>query len=281
MDTKKLEIVSKKPPLYERGDSVMWTDKYISKQLLEIHLNPDINLASRAKQSIDNTIEFISKFYSKPKLKILDLGCGPGLYAERLAKSGHQVTGIDFSNTSIEYATRQARKKNLSINYKCIDYLNIDYKDLFDLVLLVYTDFCVLIPSERKKLLGNIYKALKPDGIFIFDAINKKHFEQKFQEYNTWSFETKGFWKNAPYLELNNGLNYFNENVFLQQHIIIDQAGKIKTYRFWTHYFDVDDIINILIDSGFKDIESFENVLPYTDIWSGENITFFKAVKCE
>ena len=38
---------SSKPKLYEKGDSVMWTDSHISKQLLDVHLNEHIDLASR------------------------------------------------------------------------------------------------------------------------------------------------------------------------------------------------------------------------------------------
>ena len=280
MDLNKLEIVIKKPPLYEKGNSIMWTDKYISKQLLEIHLNPEIDLASRTKQSIDNTIEFILKFCNNSKLKILDLGCGPGLYAERLAESGHNVTGVDFSETSIEYASNQAKVKKLNIDYIFNDYLTIDYKDKFDLVLLVYTDFGVLIPSEREKLLANIHKALKSNGIFIFDVINNKNLEHKFQESKTWTFETNGFWKDTPYLELTNGFHYINEKVFLQQHLIIDQTEKIKTYRFWTHYFENNDIIKILTNNGFTNIGSFENILTNTNVWSGDNITFYKTIKC-
>jgi len=279
MDLKKLEMAAKRPPLYEKGNSIMWTDKHISKQLLEIHLNPEIDLASRTKQSIDNTIEFILKQCNNSKLKILDLGCGPGLYAEKLTEAGHDVTGVDFSETSIEYASNHAKAEKLNIEYICKDYLAIDYRDKFDLVLLIYTDLGVLIPEEREKLLLNIHKALNPNGMFIFDVINCINTEHKFQENKIWTIENNGFWKDKPYLELTSSFHYKNEKVFMQQHIIIDQKEKIKTYRFWTHYFKNVDVIKLLTDSGFTSIVSFENVLPNTNIWNGENITFYKIIK--
>jgi SAM-dependent methyltransferase len=73
---------------------------------------------------------------------------------------------------------------------------------------LIYTDFGVLIPGDREILLQNIYKALKPGGLFIFDVINAKKVAQKFQETRNWTFETSGFWKDGPYLELGSGYHY-------------------------------------------------------------------------
>ena len=40
--------------------------------------------------------------------RVLDLGCGPGLYTTRLAKLGHTCVGIDFSPASIAYAKAEA-----------------------------------------------------------------------------------------------------------------------------------------------------------------------------
>jgi len=80
------DLVAKteRPKLYEKGTSFMWTDKHISKQLLDVHLNPDIDLASRKKSSIEKTVDWILDTQrGKGILNILDLGCGPGLYTER------------------------------------------------------------------------------------------------------------------------------------------------------------------------------------------------------
>src|SRR6185369_15885258 len=93
-----------------------------------------------------------------PHLKILDLGCGPGLYAEKLSKYGHEVTGIDFSSSSIDYARSTTQKNNSSIEYLCQNYLNLEYKDKFDLVILIYLDFCVLKPQERKTFLDGVHR---------------------------------------------------------------------------------------------------------------------------
>ncbi len=109
--------------------------------------------------------------------------------------------------------------------------------------------------------------------------LNKRNIEQKFQEQQTWKFESSGFWRAEPYLELTYGFNYPNENVFLKQHTIIDESGKFQTYRFWIHYFNINNLTEILSDKGFGNIEHFENILPASNVWNGENMTFYKIDK--
>lgn len=172
------DIISKsvKPVIYEKGTSFMWTDEHISKQLLNIHLNPDIDLGSRKMSTIIKTANWILDTQkSKNKLNILDLGCGPGLYSEIFAQKGHSVTGIDISKTSIDYAKKSASDNKLDITYINTNYLNIDLEaDKYDLVVLIYTDLGTLLPIERERLLNLIYRVLKKGGIFIFDVLKDK-----------------------------------------------------------------------------------------------------------
>lgn len=257
----------------------MWTDPYISKQLLQVHLNPELDLASRKYSTIQSTANWVLENVEKENMNILDLGCGPGIYLEKLAGLGHNCTGLDFSKNSVSYAVNQAKEKRLRITYICQDYLELEYENQFDLIILIYTDLGVLLPEEREGLLNRIHRALKPGGVFIFDVLNDRNIEHKFQEHQSWSFEFSGFWNQAPYLELANGFHYPDNKVFLNQHTVIDESDKIKTYRFWTHYFSPDDMIELLSSRGFILTESFENILPAKSIWDGENVTFYKTQK--
>jgi len=279
MDLDKLHLAAQRPALYEKGDSIIWTDEHISGKLLELHLNPEVDSASRSLKSINRTHKFISSFCTEAPMNILDLGCGPGLYLEKLAEAGHHCTGVDFSKNSIRYAENQARDLGLKISYVHQDYLELDYQNQFDLIILIYTDLGVLIPDERAGLLDRIHRALKPGGKFIFDVLNDRNKEQKFQENQTWSYEFSGFWKPTSYLELANGFHYPEAKVFLKQHTIVDEADRIQNYRFWTHYFNTEDMIKILSSGGFVMTEHFDNILPAKDIWDGENVTFYKTEK--
>ncbi len=258
---------------------MMWTDPYISKQLLKMHLDPEIESATRTPESIRRTLNFIQGYCKKPGMQILDLGCGPGMYTEKLAEEGHQVTGMDISENSIEYARSQAMKNNLEIEYICQNYLNLDIHNRYDLIIMIYTDFGVLIPSDRNILLRKVHNALAPGGIFIFDVINDRNLEEKFQEEKAWTVNEGGFWRKDKYLELINGFHYPKNHVFLMQHSIMDEKDNLVRYRFWTHYFNKEILIPQLADHGFENIESKINVLPEGNVWNGENITFYKINK--
>jgi 2-polyprenyl-3-methyl-5-hydroxy-6-metoxy-1,4-benzoquinol methylase len=279
MDLDKLQRAAERPPHYEPGDSVMWTDPHVSKKLLELHLNPELDSASRSQQSINKTLEFIRSSLPEPGMNILDLGCGPGLYLEKLAEWGHICTGVDFSENSIAYAIHQAEAKGLNIQYLCQNYLELDFKNTFDLIILIYTDIGVLLPGERIHLMDRIYEALNPGGMFVFDVLNDRNTDQKFVEDQTWSHKFSGFWSASPYLELVSGFHYPEKKVFLKQHTVIDESDSIRNYRFWMHYFEDEEMIALLKARGFKRTDSFENILPVNDIWDGENVTFYRTFK--
>ena len=269
---------SSKPELYKKGSSVMWTDSHISKQLLDVHLNTEIDLASRKTTTIKSTVEWILDHSDLRKLNILDLGCGPGLYSEILAKEGHKVTGVDFSSHSINHAKKETEKKNLDITYLNENYLDLDLEEnTFDLVILIYTDFGVLLPIERDQLLGKIKNVLKPKGTFIFDVLNDNDIESKTSQ-RSWEASEKGFWKDKPYLALSDSYLYEEEKVILFQHILVDEQENIDVYRFWTHFFSHSDLSKILNDHGFLEVKFYENVLQKGDLWSGDNVTFCKAI---
>jgi 2-polyprenyl-3-methyl-5-hydroxy-6-metoxy-1,4-benzoquinol methylase len=272
--------ISEKPVLYDKGTAFMWTDKHISRQLLNIHLNPDTDLASRKLTTIIRTAKWIlDTATSEKKHNILDLGCGPGLYAELFAHRGHQVTGIDVSESSIDHAMKSAKEMQYAIKYKQASYLETDLgTDLYDLVVLIYTDLGVLTPLERELLIEKIYRALKKGGLFIFDVLKDTDLESRCSPKN-WETSDKGFWKDSPYLALSESFLYEEQKVILYQHIIADMEDKTEIYRFWTHFFSESDIIKMLEPQGFSNIRFRDDILPEADIWSGKNVLFSIATK--
>jgi len=173
MNINELLKLSKKPKLFERSEYLFWDDPHISKKMLEAHLNPEWDAASRKISTIDKSVKWLNKeVFLNNELKVLDLGCGPGLYTSRLAELGYSVTGIDYSKRSINYANKNAAENELDIKYIYQNYLTIDFESEFDVIMLIFCDLGALTNEERDILLAKIYKALKPGGTFILQETN-------------------------------------------------------------------------------------------------------------
>lgn len=274
-----IQLLSNQPPLYEPGNSVMWTDPHIARELLRLHLDPEHDIASRSAPKIDRTAEWILRQAGKQGMEVLDLGCGPGLYAERMARQGHAVTGVDFSEHSLRYAGDRARQLGLVIDYRQGNYLELDVENRFDLAVLIYLDFGVLLPAERDRVLGNIVRSLKPGGMFVCDVVNERNIHRKVLG-RSWEATDRGFWRDAPYLALAAGYHYPEARVLLNRHVVLGSDGSLRTYHFWNHYYAPGELMPLMQKAGFAQIRAHEHVLPADgDAWSGENITFYTAVK--
>jgi cyclopropane fatty-acyl-phospholipid synthase-like methyltransferase len=194
--------LQKKPEPFTPGELLFWDDPHISTQMLKAHLDPDSDLASRRPETIQKSVDWLIATLALQRGEaVLDLGCGPGLYAARLAEQGLRVTGVDYSRRSVAYAEEYARQHNLDIHYRYQNYLTLKDEAQYDAALLIYGDFCPLSPEQRRQLLGNVHRALKPGGYFLLDVTTRVHRRERGNR-NNWYAVNTGFWKPDPHLVL-------------------------------------------------------------------------------
>lgn len=251
LNIEKLKPYLTKPVPFTPGEPLFWDDPHISSQMLKAHLNPDHDRASRRPEIIQKSVDWlIASLGLQPGDSVLDLGCGPGLYASRLAESGLRVTGVDYSRRSIDYAIQYARSNNLDIHYRYQNYLTLEDENQYDTALLIYGDFCPLSPDQRKRLLSKVRRALKPCGYFVLDVTTPLH-RQKYGARNGWYAAETGFWKPGPHLVLEEGFDYPEQAIFLDQAIVIEESGEVSVYRNWFQDFTLETITAELEAGGF------------------------------
>ncbi|MEM9544085.1 MAG: methyltransferase domain-containing protein [Cyanobacteria bacterium P01_E01_bin.42] len=252
-----LERINERPKPFEfYTASNLWTDEHTSKQMLSFHLNETIDISSRNTQFIKRSVEWIlSRFSIGKGFKIADFGCGPGLYTARLAKYGANVTGIDFSERSIEYAKEVAVHEQLNINYVQQDYLEFETDEQFDLVLMIMCDLCALSPTQRKGILSKFHKILKPNGSVLLDVYSLSAFEQK-EEISIYEInQLNGFWSANQYYGFLNTFKYNEAKVTLDKYTIIE-LNRTRTIYNWLQYFVPEDIEKEFKAAGFS-VEGF------------------------
>jgi SAM-dependent methyltransferase len=236
----------KRPALWQRSAEAFWDDAHISKGMLDAHLNPDWDAASRRHEFIDSSVKWLSEIIPAGG-KVLDLGCGPGLYTKRLSGLGYDVTGIDFSKRSVDYA----RSRDAETEYIYKNYLELDYTAVFDAVTLIYCDYASLTLSERKTLAAKVYNALKPGGLFILDVFTEPHFADK-QERSSWKLnENGGFWSEAPHIYLEAVYLYEKGTVSAEQCVVINRDS-VKEYLIWDTVYTATRLADELKPYGFN-----------------------------
>ncbi len=104
-------------------------------------------------------LQWKEKFHS-----ILDIGAGKGRHAFFFADNGFRVSAVDFSPSSIELIKQTAAEKNLAVDAKVCDMIQLPYEDeSFDCVVCFHT----IYHSDYKgmqKAVSEIERVLKRNG---------------------------------------------------------------------------------------------------------------------
>ena len=248
-----LEEINKRPEPFDfYTASELWTDEHTSERMLSFHLNEDIDVSSRNAEFINRSVEWIiSRFSVDEGTKIADFGCGPGLYATRLAKSQAGVTGIDFSKRSIAYAQEDSAKEQLSIHYVNQNYLEFETDDRFNLILMIMCDFCALSPAQRKKMLGKFHTLLEIGDYVILDVYSLNAFEERKEIAKYETNILNGFWSPNKYYGFLNTFKYDREKVILDKYTIVE-SDRTRTVYNWLQYFSPEDLEREFVESGFS-----------------------------
>lgn len=244
------------PQLYEKTVEKFWNDPHISKGMLETHLNPNTNAASRKPEFIEKSVLWLSSMLNKES-NMLDIGCGPGLYTMRLSKLGYRVSGLDFSERSIEYAKSHDSKTK----YVLMNYLEMDYHEQFDLITLIWCDYGALILEDRITLLKRVYQALKPGGRFILDVFTPEH-HKKIVEEKTYDVYDAGFWSPNPHIYFSSTYKY-DHDISCSKYVIVEDE-QVKTYNIWNTCFSPKQLshecgeVGFVLEGLFSDVSGKE-----------------------
>lgn len=246
-----LSSILKSPPLYAKSEAAFWNDTHISAQMLKAHLNPELEAASRKMDFIRRSADWISELVPPSSAQqLLDVGCGPGIYAEEFYRRHYSVTGVDFSSRSIDYAIKSARAQGLDITYIFADYLNMNLRQTFDFATMIYCDYGALSGDDRRTLLQRIHRHLKPGGKFLLDVFSVAQFHA-FNEGRTWdACPNGGFWSSDEYIALS-GCYKYGDHVTLEQ-IAIMTADELRVHHIWNTCFTKESLIMEIEEAGFK-----------------------------
>lgn len=268
----RLDLAVGRPELFDRTGSSIWTEPHIQEQLLAAHLDPAGDGASRRRPAIRRTVEYIAGRI-RPGGRILDLGCGPGLYAAEFLARKFQVVGVDFNRASVEYARRSAPEAE----FIEADYLAGLPAGPFDAVVMIYCDMGTHADRERDRLLRRCFDALLPGGKLIFDVFDESILTAKPEE-RGWEYAPAGgFWSSGEYLLLREVFHYPASRAVGCRYQLIEGGG-VRRFPVWDRYYRPAELGELLEAAGFVEVVVEENVLPENNFVAGR-VLFAVAVK--
>jgi SAM-dependent methyltransferase len=150
-----------------------------------LHIYEPVLTPERTQREVDGIVKLLALPQGS---SILDLCCGHGRHAIPLAQRGYKVTGQDLSEVFLREAEKEALAQNVNVHWLNSDMRNIPFEKEFDAVINIFTAFGYLEDQvEDQKVLQQVCKALKPEGLFLFEMVHRdgliRHFDSQMIEH--------------------------------------------------------------------------------------------------
>lgn len=255
------------PAPWAEGDNIPWNEPGFSRRMLREHLSQDHDAASRRMDKIDRHVEWIdTEILKGKKSRILDIGCGPGFYLQRLAKMGHECAGIDYSPASIDYAKSEAAKDGLDINYIPGDMRTAVFGSEFDLVMNIFGEINVFTRSDAGIILKKVAGAIAEGGNVLFEVQKYESLEKRGQLPPSWHSAPSGLFSDRPYICLQENFWDTDRHATTLRFFVMDSGDdKIDTFSVSYQAYTMDQYRELFSECGFEDLVDFPSLTGTPD----------------
>lgn len=132
------------------------------------------NLHKLTDLRIQYLIKAFSLDYPLPfkGMKVIDIGCGGGIFSERLARLGADVTGVD-PNTKAVQAARHHHENHAGTITGKLQYKNAEVSEVTELYDLVIASEVIEHTTDPRLFLSQVASRMKPGGWTFLSAPNK------------------------------------------------------------------------------------------------------------
>jgi SAM-dependent methyltransferase len=157
-------------------DHVWWRTHL--RKLPELGFVAQFGAQLGAFHEVDEHLPFLTEALGLPQgARVLDLGCGRGSYAIRLAQWGFRVTAVEESEPILGLAREAAAKRGVELELRCAPPAEIPERSVFDGALML--DFGGHPDAENAAMLRAVAAALKPGGKLVFGMHNPYYWSRE------------------------------------------------------------------------------------------------------
>jgi SAM-dependent methyltransferase len=180
--------------------------------------------------------------------EVLDLACGHGRIANRLAAGGARVTGLDRSAVFLERARAEAAELGVEVEYVEGDMRAIPWRGRFDAVLCWFTAFGYFDDDVLHEVLGGVRSALRPGGCFLLEMVSVTNVMTRFRPEGIVERGGDFLLERRRYDPLRGGMD--TEYVALRD-------GRVERYPVFIRSPTYTELRDWLLAAGFSRVEGF------------------------
>ncbi len=216
---------------------------------------------------------YIYSFFNVNNIKsgtVLDLACGTGSMSLPFMEKGYNIVGIDCSEQMLEIASNKFSQKGNDFSLLKAEMQNFRLESRIDACICCLDSINHLNNiSEVQKTFENVYASLKENGLFVFD-VNTVYKHNNILSDNTFVFDEEDFylvWDNET---VNDRAVRILLDIFVYNGSSYDRFSE----EFKETAYTVDELIKLLINSGFKDINVYDELSLNAPKENSERIYF-------
>lgn len=173
----------------------------------------------------------------EPGDRVLDLACGSGVHALRLAQRGLDVLGVDIASSLVAYCREQAasavaEEGRPTIRFEQGDMRDLEYEGEFDAVLLLSGSFGFYDDATNADVLARIGRALKPGGRVFIDVFDPTRMVVR-PPRRSWSEYGGGYSLRTTWWEPES-CTYVSEFLFIDAEGTLNTAAEQERIRVYT-----------------------------------------------
>jgi SAM-dependent methyltransferase len=247
------------PKPWEEGERIPWHDPDFSRRMLREHLSQEHDAASRRTALIEKHVQWIHvNVLGERRSRILDLGCGPGLYSARLAALGHVTVGIDISPASIEHAREHSPD---NCRFVLGDMRTEEFGTGFDLVMLIFGEFNIFRSQEATSVLRKAWAALKPGGKLLLEISSFEALHERGHQPAGWYSAADDLFGDAPHLCLMESFWDGEQDVAVERYFILDvSSGDVTRHSASLQAYSEARLEELLLEAGFQKASNYPDL---------------------
>ncbi len=182
-------------------------------------------------------------------MSVLDLGCGHGRIANRLAARGCRVTGLDVTPRFLERARADAAERELEVEYVEGDMRSLPWRGRFDRALSWFTSWGYFGDDENRQVLREMRAALEPGGRLALELLHRDNLLRRFEP-DTVTERDGDYMIDRHRFEVPTGRIYTER--------IVVRANRVRRFSFFVRLTSYTEVRDWLLEAGFTGVEAYD-----------------------